>query len=165
MTQTIPKPDFLDQERWDALIANRDVEKIRAASKAHVEAYIATGGSDETYVTQGGPTLLLWNTGRKTGREIIAPCNFMQDGDDVIVVGSIAGLAKHPHWALNLEAKPEGQVQVRDKRWKVKARKLEGAARRAMWPRLVEHFPLWGHFQKYCEREFMVFVLSPAEDA
>jgi hypothetical protein len=33
-----------------------------------------------------------------------------------------------------------------------------------VWPRLVEYFPLWGHFQKYCDREFMVFRLSPVEE-
>ena len=88
----------------------------------------------------------------------------MQDGEDVMVVGSMAGIEQHPYWALNLDANPEAWVQVKDRRWNVTARKVEGEERAALWPRLTKFFPLWGHFQKYCEREFMVFVLSPRKE-
>jgi deazaflavin-dependent oxidoreductase (nitroreductase family) len=87
----------------------------------------------------------------------------MQDGEDLIVVGSIAGLDRHPHWALNLDANPEAWVQVKAERWPVLAHRALGEERAALWPRLTEYFRLWGHFQKYCEREFMVFVLSRRE--
>jgi deazaflavin-dependent oxidoreductase (nitroreductase family) len=159
----IPKPDFMEQEAWNALMATRKPEIIRLGSRAHVQRYLELDGGEDTYLTQGGPTLLLGTTGRKSGKEHISPANFMQDGDDVLVVGSIAGLDQHPHWALNLEARPEGWVQVKARRWPVKARRLVGEERAARWPSLVEFFPLWGHFQKYCDREFFVFVLSPAE--
>jgi len=159
--QTIPKPDFMEQEAWNALVATRDVAIIRAASRAHVQAYLEQEGGGGTFLTQGGPTLLLGTVGRKSGKEVISPVNFMEDGDVVYVVGSIAGLDRHPHWALNLEKTPECWVQVKAKRWDATARKLEGEDRAAIWPRLVGHFPLWGHFQKYCDREFSVFVISP----
>ena len=35
--------------------------------------------------------------------------------------------------------------------------------RAAVWPALTEFFPLWGHFQSYCDREFMVFELTRKE--
>ena len=157
----IPKPDFMEEEAWQMLIATRDHQIIRAASIDHVRRYQETGGGDDTFLTQGGPTLLLGTTGRKTGEERISPVNFMEDGDDVIVVGSEAGLPKHPHWAQNLDKTPRGWVQVKDRKWNVTARKVTGAEREALWPRLVAHFPLWGHFQKYSDREFGVFILSP----
>ena len=120
-------------------------------------------GEGDIYITQGGPTCLVTSIGRKTGNEIVSPANFMQDGDDVYVVGSIAGLEKHPHWALNLEATPRGWVQIKANKYPVKVQRLVAEERAAIWPRLTEYFRLWGHFQKYCDREFMVFRLSPEE--
>jgi len=145
------------------LIAARDPEIIRAGARAHVKLYLDTDGAGNAYLTQGAPTLLVGTTGRRSGQEQIAPANFMQDGGDVIIVGSIAGLDRHPSWALNLDANPDAWIQVKADRWGVRAHRLLGDERAAMWPRLTEFFPLWGHFQKYCDREFMVFVLSPGE--
>ena len=81
----------------------------------------------------------------------------------IVVVGSIAGLERHPHWALNLDAEPKAAVQIKAEKRPVPARKLEGEERAAIWPKLTEFFPLWGHFQKYSDREFFVFVLAPRE--
>jgi deazaflavin-dependent oxidoreductase (nitroreductase family) len=162
VAKAIPKPDFMEQAAWDALMATRDHAIVRAGSRAHVQQYLETGGAGDLYLTQGGPTLLIGTTGRRSGKEQISPANFMQDGDDLYVVGSIAGLDRDPYWALNLDARPEGWVQVKAERWAVRAHKLAGNERSALWPRLVEYFPLWGHFQKYCDREFPVFRLSPS---
>ena len=126
--------------------------------------YLANDGEGDTFITQGGPTLLLTTTGRKSGQEHTSPANFYTDGDDLVVVGSIAGLDQHPHWALNLDAEPRASVQVKAKKWPLIARKIEAEERAALWPKLVEFFPLWGHFQKYSDREFFVFALSPRQD-
>ena len=158
--QQIPKPDFMEDEAWEALMSGRKHESIRDSSRAHVKLYLETGGGEGTYTTQGGPTLLLGTTGRKTGNEVISPVNFMPDGDDVIVVGSEAGLPNDPHWARNLDKNPQAWVQMKDRRWDVTARKVAGEERAELWPRLTSFFRLWGHFQKYCDREFPVFVLS-----
>ena len=53
-------------------MADRTHEKIREKSREHVRAYLATGGGEGTFETQGGPTLLLGTTGRKTGNEVIS---------------------------------------------------------------------------------------------
>lgn len=157
----IPKPDFMRQEDWDLLMKTRNAEVIRFGSRAHVQQYLETNGEGDTYFTQGGPTLLLGTIGRKSHEERITAANFMPAGGDVIVVGSIAGLEKHPQWALNFDARPEGWVQVKARRWEVNARRVIGEERAALWPKLTAFFPLWGHFQKYSDREFMVFILSP----
>ena len=161
--KAIPKPDFMDEEEWDLLMKTRSPEIIRFGSRAHVQTYLESDGAGDTYITQGGPTLLLWTIGRKSGEEHISPANFYQQGDDVYVVGSIAGLDRHPHWALNLDANPDAWVQVKAKRWAVRARKVVGEERAEIWPKLTDFFPLWGHFQKYSDREFFVFELSPRE--
>jgi deazaflavin-dependent oxidoreductase (nitroreductase family) len=162
--KVIPKPDFLDEEEWNNLIATRDAKVIAAVAKLHVQHYIQAKGEGDIYLTQGAPTCLVTSVGRKTGNEVISPVNFMQEGEDIYVVGSIAGLDRHPNWALNLGAKPEAWVQIKARKYPAKVDWLVAEEREAVWPRLVEFFPLWGHFQKYCDREFMVFRLSPLEE-
>jgi deazaflavin-dependent oxidoreductase (nitroreductase family) len=162
--RVIPKPDFLEQEEWNNLIATRDPNVIRMAARAHVQMYLDADGEGAVYLTQGAPTLLLTTIGRKSGNEVTAPANFLQDGDDVYVVGSIAGLDQHPHWALNLDATPEAKVQIKARKYTANAHRMAGEEREAVWPKLTEFFPLWGHFQKYCDREFFVFRLSPKGD-
>ena len=164
VAKPIPKPDFMAQEDWDLLMKTRHPAIIRAGAQAHVKTYLENNGEGDTFITQGGPTLLLATTGRKSGEEHISPANFMQDGESVYVVGSIAGLDRHPHWALNLEAKPEGWLQIKADRWDYSARKIVDKEREEVWPRLTDFFRLWGHFQKYSEREFSVFLLSPRKD-
>ncbi|MCC6382017.1 MAG: nitroreductase family deazaflavin-dependent oxidoreductase [Dehalococcoidia bacterium] len=156
-----PKPDFMTDEAWEALMAGREAGRIRASGKAHAEAYAQSGGGEGLTETLGGPTLLITTTGRKSGNQVVSPINYVQDGENVYVVGSLAGLEEHPHWALNLTKDPNAWVQLGTKKWAVSARLITGDERTQLWPRLVSHFPLWGHFQQYSDREFKVFVLSP----
>ena len=160
IAERIPKPDFMEEAEWDLLMKTRAPEIIRLGARAHVQTYLDTNGGGDTYLTQGGPTLLLTTIGRVSGTEQTMPANFLQDGDDVYVVGSIAGLDRHPHWALNLEARPKAWIQIKADRYAVSVKRLVGEERAAAWPKLTEFFPLWGHFQKYCDREFMVFALT-----
>lgn len=155
-----PKPDFMTQEAWDALMATRSTESIRANSRMHADTIRNDGWGDQDS-TQGGPTCLLTTVGRKSGQPRTSPVNYMLDGDNIIVVGSIAGLDRHPLWALNLDANNEAEIEMREGNRQVTARKVTGAERLELWPRLTEFFPLWGHFQQYCDREFKVFIMTP----
>jgi len=163
VSNQVPKPDFMTDQAWKALMAGRRHESIRDNSVNHVKRYLDSNGAEGTYITQGGPTLVLATIGRKSGDERLSVVNFMPLGEDVAVVGSIAGLDKPPHWALNLEQTPRGWIQIKGDRWDVTARKITGTEREALWPELTAFFPLWGHFQKYCDREFSVFILSRAD--
>jgi deazaflavin-dependent oxidoreductase (nitroreductase family) len=160
IAKRIPKPDFMGDEEWDLLMKTRAPEIIRLGARAHVQTYLESNGGGDTYLTQGGPTLLLTTIGRKSGSEQTMPANFFQEGDTVYVVGSIAGLDRHPHWALNLDENPTAWIQIKADRYAVNVKRIVGEERAAKWPALTEFFPLWGHFQKYCDREFMVFELT-----
>lgn len=155
-TNLPPKPDFMPQDAWDALMSTRTVEGIKAGSQMQLES-IRNG----EWETQGGPTCLLTTIGRKSGDPKTTPVNYKKDGDNLYVVGSLAGLERHPLWVLNLDAHREAVIELREDKWEVTAQKVEGAEREKVWPSLTEFFPLWGHFQKYCDREFMVFLLIP----
>jgi deazaflavin-dependent oxidoreductase (nitroreductase family) len=157
----IQKPDFMTEEEWAGILdAVSSLGRIRSDGRAHRDLYLSN--AEQGYMARTGPPALLLTTiGRKSGKEITTPLNFMQDGDNYVVVGSLAGYNVHPHWALNLEKNPRAWVQVKDKRMAVTARKATGEERSRIWVRLLEVLPLWGVFQQRTQREFSVFILSP----
>ena len=159
----VPKPDFVSDEDWKLLMETRNVKAIRAWGAEHTRRYLESNGSDESGSMVGQAVILITTIGRKSGQERTNPVNFVQDGDKIYVVGSLSGLDEEPFWARNLEQTPRGWVQMKDRRWAVNSRRITDEMERAeLWPRLTAKFPLWGHFQKYSERQFKVFELTPA---
>ena len=79
------------------------------------------------------PTLLLTTTGRKSGEPRALPLIYGTVGDSYIVIASKGGMPKHPVWFLNLEAKPECELQVGTKHVSTRARVAEGEERERIW--------------------------------
>lgn len=157
----IPKPDFLTDELWQLVLQTRSRAAQKAAGQKDAEAYIKTGGKGQQFDSLGGSPLVITAIGRKSGKEITTTIFYMQDGDNFVVVGSCAGLPEDPHWWKNLQANPNGWVHIGDRRLEVTARKASPEERTRLWPLIEQKFPLWGHFQKYVEREFPVVILTP----
>jgi F420H(2)-dependent quinone reductase len=133
---------------------------LRRIGKLNVPLYRLTRGRLFGSIA-GTPVLLLTTTGRKSGQQRTAPVLYMADGERLIVIGSNAGNPRPPAWALNLEANPEAEVQVRGDRRSVRARVAEGDERDDLWRRMNE---LYGGFEDYRERttrDIRVFVLEP----
>lgn len=155
-----PRPNFMSDEEWQMLTTTRNPKLVRAAGVGHAKAYLNVSGENVDR-TQGGPVLVLTMTGRKSGKEVSTCLNYVELENSYVVVGSFAGFAKDPNWVLNLRSNSDAVVTIRDKSTRVKAREISGEDRAKLWPKLVEQFPLWGHFQRYCSREFPVFILEP----
>ena len=162
MGREVPKPDFMSQEQWDWTMSMRTHDKLKAGGEAQL-ADIRKNGWPKDLETLGGPTVLMTVKGRKSGGLRTTPVNYARVDNEIYVVGSVAGLDKHPAWALNLDTALEGEVEFRDEQWAFTAKKFEGAERETLWPILDAVFPLWGHFQKYSDRQFMVFKLTPVD--
>ena len=161
------KPDFMSDEDWATLKdQTSSLERIRGDSKADVEAYRA---NPEGRSTGGGPsglpTLLLTCIGRKSGEARTTPLVFMQDGEEMVIVGSLAGYDSHPAWVLNLDANPKCTVQLDANEMSAVARHASDAERAELWPRLAAMFPPWGFFQDQTDRPFAVVILSPTGPA
>jgi deazaflavin-dependent oxidoreductase (nitroreductase family) len=154
-----PKPDFMTQEAYELLLASRKPEIVRAYSTSQVDHYRAQQ-AEGNIEEQGAPALLLTTIGRKSGNEITAPVTFMQHGDTYIIVASFFGFRSDPHWARNLDKNPQAWIEVNARRIPVTAQKATPEERSALWPKLSEYFPPWGYFQKYCRREFPVYLLT-----
>jgi deazaflavin-dependent oxidoreductase (nitroreductase family) len=156
-----PRPDFLSEDEWKGIIDSRDPSTIRMAGTMHVDLY--RDGVEGTDQAQGAPVLVLTTTGRRSGRAITTCVNFMPRDDELLVVGSFAAFEKSPHWVLNLEADPHCTVERDGHSYPAVARAVTGDERAERWPEMTDYFPLWGHFQRYCRREFPVFALPLAE--
>jgi deazaflavin-dependent oxidoreductase (nitroreductase family) len=129
--------------------------------KFNVPVYRATRGRLLGKVGRA-PVLLLTTTGRKSGQKRTAPVVYLADGDRQVVIGSNAGNARMPAWALNLLAKPEAEVEVYGKHGRVRARVAEGEERADLWRRMNEQYAGFDDYKSRTTRDIRVFVLEPA---
>lgn len=166
--ENMQKPDFMTDYEW-AWIKDRTatVSRITEDAQADVERYLANpdGWSTGVGSPSGLPTLLLTTIGRKSGEKRTTPLVFMQKGDDMIVVGSLAGYDRNPAWYLNITANPQAWVQLDRRKMTVSHRDATEEERTALWPELDKLFPAWGYFQKQTDRPFPIVFLSPTGPA
>jgi deazaflavin-dependent oxidoreductase (nitroreductase family) len=165
--ERMEKPDFLSDQDWEMLKdQTSSLERIRGDAKADVEDYLANPEGRSTGAGPSGlPTLLLTCVGRKSGEKRTTPLVFMQNGEDMVVVGSLAGYDTDPAWYLNLTANPGCWVQLDDRRMAAVARDVTAKERQELWPELTAMFPPWGFFQKQTDRPFPIVILSPTGPA
>jgi deazaflavin-dependent oxidoreductase (nitroreductase family) len=126
----------------------------------HVRAYQESNG-EVGYLWNGVPTLLLTTTGRKSGLARTTPLIFASHGDDFLVVASQGGAPTHPLWFLNLEAKPEATIQVKDKKFTVIARAATDAEKPELWGVVTAAWPNYDVYQTRTTRPIPVVVLTP----
>jgi deazaflavin-dependent oxidoreductase (nitroreductase family) len=133
---------------------------LRWSGKANVPLYRLSRGRIGGRVGRA-PVLLLTTTGRKSGVSRTAPVLYMRDGERLVVIGSNAGNARPPAWALNLRATPEAEVEVRADRRAVRARVADGEERADLWRRMNEEYAGFDDYEARTSRDIAVFVLEP----
>jgi deazaflavin-dependent oxidoreductase (nitroreductase family) len=165
--ENLKRPEFMSEEDFKWLVsATSSLERIRSDAKADVEAYLANPDGRSTGAGPSGlPTLLLTCLGRTSGEQRTVPLVFLQDGEDMVIVGSLAGYDRHPAWYLNISANPQCWVQLDSRKMTAVARNATDEERQELWPKLTAIFPVWGYFQKQTDRPFPVVILSPTGPA
>ncbi len=133
---------------------------MKVMSVTHLIWYRLTGGVIGGSFG-GRPILLLSTTGRRSGRSRTTPLQYMEDGENMVVVASNGGNPWHPAWWLNLERNPDAEVQVRNEKRRVKAEKAEGEERERLWQLVVEMYSGYEGYRKTANREIPVVVLRP----
>ena len=130
----------------------------------HSRIYEATDGRlGHRLVVQ--PCLLLRTTGRKSGQTRAVTLAYARDDGSYLVVASNHGYERPPAWLLNLQHKPEAEVQV--------ARKRQPVTASVVLPGDPEYPRLWkavndnnkGRYYRYeskTSRPIPVVVLTPA---
>jgi deazaflavin-dependent oxidoreductase (nitroreductase family) len=157
----------MSDEDW-ATVADQtsSLDRIRSDGEADVEAYLADPAGRSTGGGPSGlPTLLLTAIGRKSGEQRTVALVFLQNGEEMVVVASLAGYDRNPAWYLNVSANPDCWVQLDDRKMTVVARDATDAERKELWPKLNALLPLWGHFQKQTDRPFPLVILKPTGPA
>jgi F420H(2)-dependent quinone reductase len=133
---------------------------LRAAGRLNVPIYRATRGRVLGKVGRA-PVLLLTTTGRRSGQPRTAPVVYLRDRARFVVIGSNAGNANPPAWALNLRAHPDAEVEAYGERVAVRARVAEGEERAELWRRMTEQYAGFDAYRVRTTREIAVFVLEP----
>lgn len=132
----------------------------RTLTDSHVRLYRLTGGRIGGRA-RGVDIALVDHVGRKSGKRRTTPLLYIADGEDLVIVASKGGAARHPLWWLNLQAHPETTVQVGGERWRVRAREASDSERERLWARLVEVWPDYAAYQRRTERRIPVVILEP----
>ncbi len=161
------KPDFLTDEQWAYLKdQTSSLDRIRSDGKADCADYLANPDGRSTGAGPSGlPTLLLTSIGRKSGEPRTTPLVFLQDGERLVVVASLAGYDRNPAWYGNLSAHAQCWVQLDRRKMTAVARDANESERRDLWPRLVAILPLWDMFQQVTARPFPIVILTPTGPA
>jgi F420H(2)-dependent quinone reductase len=133
---------------------------LRAVGKLNVPLYRLSGGRIGGRLNRA-PILLLTTTGRRSGEPRTAPVLYLRRGDDLVVIGSNAGNAKTPAWALNLQASPDAEVEIGRKRHSIRARVAEGGEREELWRAMNERYAGFDDYAERTSRDIRLFVLEP----
>jgi len=126
----------------------------------HVERYRATDGEEGHIWKEGSTILLLTTTGRKTGHATTTPLIYDLDGDNPVIVASKGGAPAHPGWYRNLLQSPDAEVQIKDERFRVRARTAEGEERERLWEQMNRMWPHYEEYQNKTDRHIPVVVLE-----
>jgi deazaflavin-dependent oxidoreductase (nitroreductase family) len=127
----------------------------------HVERYRASDG-EEGHDWQGTQTLLLTATGRQSGERRTTPLIYGRHDDDYLVVASNGGAPDPPAWYLNLRRTPEVELQVKDRRFRARARDAAPEEKPELWRIMTAEWPAYDDYQERTDREIPVVVLEPA---
>lgn len=106
--------------------------------------------------------LLLDHVGAKTGTHRTSPLQYVDDGENVVVIASKGGFHKHPAWFHNLKAHPDTTVQIGSERRPVHARVVtDPDERERLWAKAVAIYRPYEDYKARAEREIPLVVLEP----
>jgi deazaflavin-dependent oxidoreductase (nitroreductase family) len=110
----------------------------------------------------GGPCIILWTIGAKSGTVRKTPLIRVENDGSYVVIGSMGGAPDHPNWVHNLRAEPRCRVQDGAVLHELTAEELDGDDKREWWARATQVWPDYDNYQASTERVIPLFLLSPA---
>ena len=107
------------------------------------------------------PVCYLTTRGRRTGEARTTPLLYLAHGDAAIVAESNWGQRTRPAWALNLDASPAAELEIRGRGRPVTARRATADEELRYWPQLLEIWPGWDGYRERAGRPIALYVLEP----
>jgi F420H(2)-dependent quinone reductase len=113
---------------------------VRTAWVVHRAIHRLTGGRRGLWKPRPGKwgTMRLTTVGRKTGKERSAILGYYEDGPNLVTMAMNGWAEPEPAWWLNLQARPEVTVELKDGTRAVRGRAAEGEERERLWARWSE---------------------------
>jgi deazaflavin-dependent oxidoreductase (nitroreductase family) len=134
----------------------------RVAAPAEARLMKATGGRIRLNIAV--PMVVLTSTGARSNQRRETPLAYFTDGDDVVLIASNYGGARHPAWYHNLLARPECGLHIGQRGGSFVAREVDGQDRERLYSlakeRLAKVFAL--HEERSGARTIPVMRLTPA---
>lgn len=149
-----------------ALVATKPGAAIHRALAAPLDAPLMRLTRGRVSLAAGAmPLVVLTTTGARSGQRRETPLGYFTDGDDVILIASNYGGARHPAWYHNLLAHPECELHVGERGGRFVAREATGADRDRLFGLAMDYYP---GYAKYAERTdgtrtIRVLRLTPAD--
>ena len=110
---------------------------------------------------ENGTIVLLYTTGRKTGKEHMTPLVAQPlDGGRYAIFASKGGSPVHPDWYFNLRANPQVKYEVGTRTVQATARVAKGEERERIWSKQKRDRPNFAEYEKKTTREIPVIVLE-----
>jgi len=125
----------------------------------HVRRYQETGG-EEGHDWRGTSVLLLTTTGRRSGEQRTTPLIYQPYDGNYLIVASKGGADEPPAWFLNLSENPDVEVQVKDDRFRARARTATPDEKPDMWKTMTATWPAYDEYQRKTDRDIPVVVLE-----
>jgi deazaflavin-dependent oxidoreductase (nitroreductase family) len=136
---------------------------IRAAWVVHRAMYRFTGGRLGLWRPKSGKwgALRLTTVGRRSGAERSAILGYFEDGSNLVTMAMNGWGQAEPAWWLNLQARPEATVDLKNGTRAVRGRAAVGEERARLWARFRE---MGGDLDAYAAMrpsETAVVILEP----
>ena len=143
--------------RWRRVWWRRALQ--RALTASHIAIYRATGG---VIGHRAGSLLhlLLITTGRRSGKPRTTPLTYIQVDGVLALIASNFGSRTYPQWYLNLVTHPEATVQIKRRRWRVRARPTTPEERKRIWQAALTVWPAWAGYAERAQREIPIIALE-----
>ena len=135
---------------------------VRAAWVLHRAVLRFTGG--RIGLRPPGKTfgmLRLATIGRRSGQPRIAIVGYLEDGPNLVTLAMNGWAEAEPAWWLNLQAKPDTTVELKDGFRTVRGRAAKGAERDRLWARWGEFSPDYDSWAAMRSGQTAVVVLEP----
>ena len=114
-----------------------------------------------TSLGTGFPLCYLTVNGRHSGLPRTVPLLHVADGDRVVLIASNWGRARHPAWALNLDAAGGAEITVAGRARRMCVHRATAEERDRYWGEAVALWPGYEGYRRRARREIRVYVLDP----
>jgi deazaflavin-dependent oxidoreductase (nitroreductase family) len=101
------------------------------------------------------PIVFLHTQGARTGEPRVIPLTYFTDGDDVILIASNYGLARHPAWYHNVKSHPEVTLRARGAEGQYVVREAVDRERERLWALATQWTPPLAKYQTMAGRRLI----------